>query len=138
MESTSIDVGTKLLSTGILTIPLILAATKYAISDFEPEGGISLGFGVVGMMVVLGYATLLAVIVSAGTFLSEQVNSEIESTIYLLMAFASFVGTGVTMILRDEAPERWMNWTLAVFSACFFLAGLAFIVFFMLASPVVL
>ena len=107
----STEVGLKLLEISVLVLPIWLAALRYILN--KSESG-DIGWEKIvrySLTAVLGYAVLLAAIISPATYLVDQVNQKIGVGLLFLQAFAIIVGAGGVNRLIDELAdsEQEMN-----------------------------
>lgn len=86
---TAVSVSSTLVEMVMIILPIWLAGIRYFVDDIETEEETDLLFS---QMAVLLYVSLAAVLVSAGTVLTNLDNDEISTAIYGLWLL--FFGTG--------------------------------------------
>ena len=58
-------------------------------------------------MIVLGYASLMAVVVLAGNALIDSSGRMVRASIRMLEGFTALIGVAIASLLREELPEKW-------------------------------
>lgn len=135
-QQLSIDIAKQLLNTGVLTVPLLLAAVKYFVDDRDFSTSSDTRILNLGMMIILGYVSLLAMIYLAGHSLLSVAEPRVKASIYMLEAFSALIGVAIASLLQDELPKKWGT-LLTSFMVAFWLFFFVLFGLSVMANPVI-